>query len=169
MAALATARASGLGEGRKRRLLVVALLLAAYILWPYLTLWRIDRALVADDRETLAALVDLGGVRAEILGDLNKESERPVRPMSDAFIDWLEQAIQHDGTDALERQVTLDWVRERLLAHSPPGTGLRPALSRAFFDDPLHFSIRLGALDETPVLVRLSFTGTGWRITALDF
>jgi len=151
------------------RLLITVAVLGAYLLWPYLTLWRLDRALIANDRETLASLVDLDAVRGEILGKLNKDSDSTIGPMSDAFIDWLERAIRRHGTAALERQVTLDWVRERMLAHSPDGAGMTFALTDAFFDDPLHFSLRLGTMGDTPVFARLSFRGIRWRVTALYF
>lgn len=171
MTPLAGPPATGVAVRRLRfgRLLIPIAVLAAYLLWPYVTLWRLDRALIAEDREALASLVDLDAVRGEILGKLNKESESAIGPMSDAFIDWLEKAIRRHGAAALERQVTLDWVRERMLAHSSPGVGLTPALTHAFFDDPLHFSLRIGAMSHTPVYARLTFRGIGWRITALYF
>ena len=121
-----------------RRSLIPLVLLVVYLASPYVTLWRLSEALVADDRETLASLVDLDAVRGELLRRLNKEAESRIGPLSDGFIDWLEQGIRRSGVAALEHQVTLDWVHERLLAHSPPGAGLWPALEYAFFDHPLH-------------------------------
>lgn len=164
-----------LGRGRARRarlgrLLILALpllLLLCYLAWPYATLWRLDRALRGNDRATLARLVDLDAVRAEIARKLNKDLKSSLGPPSDAFIAWLEQGIRRNGTAALERRIDLDWVRERLLSRSPPGQGLRPALTRAFFDDPLRFSVRLGPAEGSPVMVRLALDGRGWRVTAL--
>ncbi|MBS1202053.1 MAG: hypothetical protein H6R22_562 [Chromatiaceae bacterium] len=90
MAPIARPRAPVVGTRRLRlgRVLVPILVLAAYLLWPYLTLWQLDRALIADDRETLAGLVDLSAVRGEIRDKLNKESESAIGTMSDGFIDW---------------------------------------------------------------------------------
>jgi hypothetical protein len=158
------------GRARRWRLASLALLLAlGYLVWPYIDLWRLDRALVRNDRETLAALVDLGAVRGEIAAKLNKERKSALGPPSDAFIDWLEQGIRRNGTAALERQVDLDWVRERLLSRSPPGQGMRPALTRAFFDDPVRFSVRLSAPGHSPLRLGLTFRGLGWRVTELYF
>jgi hypothetical protein len=140
-----------------------------YLAWPYLTLWRLDRALVRDDRTDLAALVDLPAMRDEIRRQINKDAQGALVPFSDPFISWLEEAIRRNGTAALDRQVTLDWVRGHLLAHSPPGAALAPALSWAFFDDPLHFSLRIGAETDGPVRVRLAFNGLGWRVAALSY
>ena len=171
MAPLARPRAAVVGARRPRlgRVLVPILVLAAYLLWPYLTLWRLDRALIADDREALASLVDLSAVRGEIRDKLNKDSESAIGTLSDGFIDWLEQAIRRYGVGALEQRVTLDWVAERMLAHSTPGTGLASAVTHAFFDDPLHFSLRLGSDNQGPVFARLSFRGIGWRVTAIYY
>lgn len=151
------------------RILIPALVLLAYLAWPYVTLWRLDRALARGEPQDLAPLVDLEAVRDEIRRKLNKEASSTLGPVSDAFIDWLELAIRRNGTGALDQQVSLDWVRSRLLSHSAPGAGLSGALSRAFFDDPLHFSLRIGAPQASPVHARLSFNGAGWRVTALSF
>jgi hypothetical protein len=147
-------------------LLVLGIVYAA---WPYVTLWRLDRALVRDDRGTLGALVDLAAVRGEIARKLNKEETSTLGPPSDAFIEWLEQGIRRNGTAALEHWVDLDWVRERLLSHASPQQGMVPALTRAFFDDPLHFSARVGRAGRTPVFLRLTFDGLGWRVTSVYF
>jgi hypothetical protein len=160
-----------IGERRlpASRILIPALVLLAYLAWPYVTLWRLDRALAREDQGALASLVDLGAVREEIRHKLNKEETSSIGPVSDAFIDWLERAIRRNGTGAIDHQVDLDWVRGRLLSHSPPGEGLSAGLSSAFFDDPFHFSLRIGAPSASPVFARLSFRGTGWRMTAVYF
>lgn len=162
---------STLGERRRPlgRILIPGLVLLAYLAWPYVTLWRLDRALGRGHPDALAALVDLEAVRDQITRKLNKDSASAIGPVSDDFIDWLEQGIRRNGTATIERQVDLGWVRERLLSHSPSNGGLIGALSHAFFEDPLHFSFRIGAPSASPVYAQLSFQGTGWRMTALSF
>jgi len=151
------------------RLLILAALLLAFLAWPYVTLWRLDRALTRDDPEMLAALIDLPAIREEIQHRLNKESASTIGPVSDDFVVWLERAIRRNGKDAIEHQVDLQWVRIRLLSHSAPGKGLWSALTCAFFDDPLHFSLRMGAPSQSPVYARLSLQRSGWRLTAVYF
>ena len=159
--------------GRQQRygryLVPLALVLLVYLAWPYVMLWRLDRALILDDQATLAQLVDLNSIRAEIRRQLNKEARGDAVPVSDSFIAWLEEGIRRAGTAALEQEVNLPWVRTQMLAHSPPGAGLRPALTRAFFDDPLHFSLRLGDTSQVPIRVRLRLTGSGWRVNELYY
>jgi hypothetical protein len=140
-----------------------------YLSWPYVAIWRLERALVRNDRESLGTLVDLAAVRQEIARRLNKEEKTTLAPPSDAFIEWLEQGIRRNGTAALDHRVDLDWVRERLLSHAPSGHGLRRALTHAFFDDPLHFSVRLGHPGQSPVLLGLTFDGLGWRVTSVFY
>lgn len=151
------------------QLLIPIVVLLAYLAWPYVTLWRLDRALARNDPAALAHLVDLDAVREEIRRKLNKDEASSIGPVSDDFIHWIEHAIRRNGTGAIEHQVSLDWVQGRLLSRSPPGEGLAGALSRAFFDDPIHFSLRIGAPAESPVYARLSLQGTGWRMTAVYF
>ncbi len=163
-------RAPNARRRRPARVLITLLLaLCAWLVWPYLTLWRLDRALIRDDRAALAPLVDLPAVRDAIRRSLNKEAGGTRGHFSDGFITWLEKAIRRRGTKALEQEVTLTWVRERLLANSPPGAGLGPGLSWAFFDDPLHFSVRLGGVSRAPIMVRMRITGGGWRVSALYY
>ena len=151
------------------RLLAVglALLVLGYAIWPYLVLWRLDRALASDDREVLAQLIDLEAVRSQIARRLDKDSGSTLETASDAFVEWLAQGLKRDGLAVLERRVTLDWVRSLLVGRSPPGQGLGPVVTRAFFDDPLHFSVRLGRQGHGAVRLRLSFDGLRWRVTDL--
>ncbi len=155
---------------RARRLLIPLLVLAlAYIAWPYVTIWRLDRALAAGGPASLTGLVDLDAVRGEIRRKINKDSTSAIDRISDGFIDWLAQGIRSDGTDALDRLVTLEWVQDRLLSKSTPSGGLLPAVSRALFDAPLDFSIRLGTPGAEPVFVRMRLGQLGWRVTALYY
>lgn len=161
--------AKGLWASRPvlRRSIIPIALLLLYLASPYVTLWRLSGALVADDREALAAMVDLEAIRDELRRRLNKEAESRIGPLSDGFIDWLEQGIRRNGVAAIEHQVTLDWVRERLLAHSPPDSGLWPALEYAFFDHPLHVTVRLGDGGGSSVVGGLGLGIRGWRLTSL--
>jgi hypothetical protein len=149
--------------------LLLLLSALAYLAWPYATLWRLDRALVSDDRAALAALIDLDAVRTALARWLDKGiKEAPLSP-SDDFIDWLERGIRRDGTAILERRVSLEWVRNRLLARSPPGSGIFPPMTYAFFEGPTRFAVRLGEPGQSPMHLTLSLDGLSWRVTGLLF
>lgn len=158
-------------RGRSLLPVLVPLLLAllAWVAWPYVSLWRLDRALVRGDDAALAGLVDLESVRAEVRRSLNKDERGTLGPRSERFADWVAGALRYGDAAALDRAVTLAWVREQLLAPSPPGAGLRPALTWAFFRGPFGFIVRLGEPEQDPVLLRMCFTGTGWRLCALAY
>jgi len=145
------------------------ILLPLYLSWPYATLWRLNEAIVAGDEMALARLVELPAVREEIARRLNKEHPSAIAELSDDFIAWLERGIRRNGADALDDLVTLDWVRAELEARAPDQRGFLPGLTHAWFEDPLHFAVRLGPADPGALHLRLHFIGVGWRLVTLYY
>ena len=153
-----------------KTLIAVLLLLAcAYVAWPYYHVWRLDQAVIMNDRQALAAQVDLAAVREQIKRRLNKEVDSSVGEVSNAFVDWLQDGIRRMGDKAVDELVTLDWVREQLLSKNRPGDtpGFIDRIDYAFFDRIDGFIVRIGPLDEDPVHVRLSRQGPVWRVNAV--
>jgi hypothetical protein len=152
-------------------LFVCFAILAAYLSWPYATLWRIDRAVRTAEAGRLADLVDLNAVRNEIKRKLNKDSASSIDTLSDPFIRWMEDGIRTQGIDAVERLVTLDWVRECLLAHrtNMPDASFLGQITHAFFDTPASFHLSVGREDINPVQVRMKLSGFSWRIAAVYY
>ena len=148
---------------------VSILCLMAYVAWPYYYVWCLDQAVIVDDREALERLVDLAAVREQMKRRVNKEVEGTVGDVSNAFVDWLQDGIRRLGSGAVDRLVTLEWVREQLLSktRSYQRPGFVDQISYAFFERPDGFLLRIGELGEDPVHVRLSLTGATWRVTAL--
>jgi hypothetical protein len=149
----------------------LALILAGlvYLAWPYLALWDLSRAVAEADPAVLAARIDLAAVRGELRKKLNKDSPSTIGKLSDPFILWLERGIRRLGTGALDQLVTVDWVRERLTAHSAPGQGFLPQVSYAFFDSLAGFEVRLGAPGQAPVRFRMALQGFQWRVSAVYY
>jgi len=54
----------------RRLLLLLAFMLAAYVGYPYLTMYWIDRALLTDDKAALERLVDFPKVQADLKGEV---------------------------------------------------------------------------------------------------
>ncbi|WP_234527088.1 DUF2939 domain-containing protein [Marichromatium gracile] len=163
------ARWRGLGTLLRPLLLALLTLLSLYCVWPYATLWRIDRALAEGDCVALDGLVDLPAIRAEIAHRLNKEHESVIGELSDAFIQWLEAGIRRNGPGALDELVTRDWVCERLQAATPPGEALTDQLAGAWFVAPREFSARLVSAGAETVHIRLRLQGVGWRLVTLYY
>lgn len=155
--------------GLERWGLALILPCLVYLAWPYVALWELSRAVADPHPEVLAERVDIEAVRGEIRKKLNKDSPSAIGKLSDPFILWLEGGIRRLGTGALDDLVTLDWVRERLTANSPPGKGFLPQVAYAFFDSPGGYEVRLGAPGQAPVHFRMALQGFRWRVTAVYY
>ena len=154
-----------------KKLSVAALLMLflAYLAWPYFVLRQLNTALVTSDMAALGQLVDLPAVRREIVKKLNKDVDSAVGEVSNAFVDWLQDGIRRLGSGAVDRLVTLDWVRAQLLAKTPAGSdqGFLPLMSYAFFDAYDRFFVRIGEFGEAPVHFRMRLEGIEWRVSAV--
>jgi hypothetical protein len=153
-----------------KTLITLLLLVAcAFVAWPYYHLWRLDQAVAMNDPAALSRQVDLEAVRQQIKRRLNKEVHSAVGDVSNAFADWLQDGIRRMGDQAVERLVTLEWVREQLLSKNRPGdaAGFIDHIDYAFFDRPDGFLVRIGRLDEDPVHLRLTLKDFAWRISAV--
>ena len=153
----------------RRPLAALMVLVLLYGLWPYVALWQLHLAVMQDNRAALAELVDLGAVKGEIARRLNKDRDSLIGELSDPFIAWLESGIRQHGPDALESLVTLDWVRDQLIAAATPGLELLSALSYAFFDSLTGFRVRTERGDGTPLILHLELDRGGWRVTAVYY
>lgn len=154
---------------KKLSVAALAVLCLAYLAWPYYVLRQLNTALVRADTVDLERLVDLPAVRGEIVKKLNKDVDSAVGEVSNAFVDWLQDGIRRLGSGAVDRLVTLDWVRAQLLSKTPTGSdrGFLPQMSYAFFDTYDRFFVRIGELGEAPVHFRMRLDGVEWRVSAV--
>jgi len=156
------------------RILGYLILLAAvvYGIWPYYTIFRLDRALSESDPKAIAPFVDLPAVQQHYKKRLTSSVDAFVprgNTDGDRVVAWLAQNLQKLGDTALDQAITLEWVRNELRDAAARATDKRPAyfmagIDFAFFESWNRFVIRLGELgSETNVVMRLE--GTDWRIT----
>ncbi|QIK38590.1 DUF2939 domain-containing protein [Caldichromatium japonicum] len=139
-----------------------------YGVWPYLTLWRLERAAHQDDWETLAELVDLGRVRAEIQARLNKDQASVIGAVSDGFIAWIETGIHKYGREAIPSLVTLSWVRDQFARIPDHALGLWVAISGVFFAAPDDLRLQIERAPAAgPLFIRLERQGLSWRTTMI--
>lgn len=148
---------------------LLLILVAAFLIWPYTAIYRIDRALEQHHRQALDEMIDIRSVREQIKRKLNKNLESSIGTVSNGFIDWLQGGIQRLGADAIDSMVNTEWVADQLRSHNPNPTegGFLNQLSYAFFDGPDRLLLRIGGLDDSPVHAHLKLEGTQWRITAV--
>ena len=157
-----------------RFILFIALFVVVlYGSWPYYTIYRLDGVLGAEDVQAIAPFVDLPTIRAgyreqagAALKDMMPDSSRGGE--SEPLVEWLAESLRPLGEAALERTVTLDWVRYVLRDAAQRATDKRPAyfiagIDHAFFQSWNRFGIRLGS---TEVVMQLQ--GLNWRVTALE-
>ncbi|MES9969259.1 MAG: DUF2939 domain-containing protein [Candidatus Thiodiazotropha sp.] len=150
-------------------LALLFLIALAFLIWPYTAVYRLDKALQADDQQALSELIDLTAVRDQIKRKLNKNVESSIGDVSNSFIDWLQGGIQRMGADAVERMVDIQWVVSQLRSHNhkPDQGGFLERMTYAFFDGPDRLLLRIGDWDDNPVHAHLSLQGVQWRITAV--
>jgi hypothetical protein len=152
-------------------LTIAAVPLLVFMTAPYITLWRLDQALRSGESSALADLVDLAAVRGEIVRKLNKDADSVIGELSDPFIQWLRDGIRIMGGQAVERLVTLSWVRERLLTHTAEdsGEGIVGQITYAFFNAHDGFVVRIGRAEDAPIQLVLKRNGLDWRVFAVYY
>lgn len=155
--------------------LVLAFVLVAFAAWPYYTLFRLDTALAASDPAAIGRFVDLTAIRRSYQDRLGANLDRAVsRQGADAapVLGWLAQGLRGLGAAALERAITLEWVRDQLRAAASAATDERPAyllagVSGARFLSWDRFLVRLGQ-GSAETRVTFGLTDAGWRIGDID-
>lgn len=148
--------------------LFVAMLV--YIGWPYANLFRLDRALMANDQESLASLIDLDAVREKRKQDIEREVSRAIGPGT-MVPNIVQEGARWMGGATVDSMVTMEWVREKLRWHKNTGPDAYPSIitdtSYAFFESPTKFLVRVGDLGLKPVHLRMVFEEWKWRITEI--
>jgi hypothetical protein len=138
----------------------------AFGLWPYYHLYRLDRALAQNDRNTLMVLIDLDAIR---------EDRRSRPPPVDTTHNPVTQAFSQvanvlTGKD-LDSTITLDWVRETLRPVPPRPDETYPSVLHyttcAFFENFQQFVARIRDLGEKPIHVRWKLHDWTWRVSAI--
>jgi len=147
-------------------LLLVAL--AAYVAWPYVALYRLDRSLAADDRPALARLVDLDVVRAEMKRSVERDLADALGDEPGSFTAWLRDGVETLGAEGIDALVDVEWVSRRLAqAGRPRNARLLQRIDYAFFERWDRFLVRVGELGDDPLHVRMRLAGGRWRVTGL--
>jgi hypothetical protein len=163
----------------RRVILIVAILLAAYIGYPYLTLYWLDRALLTDDQPALTRLVDFplvrerlkAEVKLDVLGKAQEMAEeRPILGIFGAALAGLLAPALVDS--AVDGTVTPDAIlnAETVVEHRREGKSFADFVTYAFFATPTEFTVDLKdpAKPDSPTLTAImELTGFRWRIVAV--
>jgi hypothetical protein len=149
---------------------------ACYVGGPFMTLWRLSRALDRGDVAALGSLVDWTAVRQGLKDDIAEGiigmpqqtlvASNTLPPFGASFISGIagaevDQAVTPQGLLQVTRQFD-----PKLPGRT--AEALRPNIVAAGFITPTQFDLRLRApgqdADEEPLHVRLVFQAGGWRV-----
>jgi len=164
----------------RRVILVVAILLAAYAGYPYLTLYWLDRALLTGDQKALEQLVDFprvqadlkGEVQDQVLGKAHEIAEK--RPILGTFGQALTRLFAPDLVDsAVDRMVTPEAVLDNptVVEHRRRDESFADFVTYAFFAGPTRFTFDLKDPEkpDSPTLTAImELTGFRWRVVGID-
>lgn len=149
-----------------KKIAIILLIISAYLIWPYLQLWRLQCAAIQNNQQLLANLVDLTAVRESIKRRLNKDLPESNISPSDIFINWIQDGLHRMGNQAIEQLVTLDWVQQQILSNLIPGILYCSPnnISYAFFIQLNQFLARIGKIENNPVYIKFKLTTHGWQV-----
>lgn len=149
---------------------LIFIILLGYVGWPYVNLFRLDRALITNNQTALTSLVDLEAVKAARkqsieVGLKNTVGDRNTMP------DIVRQGVHWIGGSAVDTMIDMDWVRETLRWKKDGRTSAYPsiisAISFAFFESPTNFLIRIGELGFNPIHMRMQLRDWHWRVIGI--
>ncbi len=164
----------------RRLFLVLLILLAAYVGYPYLTLYWVDQALLTDDNQALERLVDFPRVRddlkADVKGDVAAKArdiaeKRPILgTFGEALAKLLAPSLVDSGVDAL---VTPEAVLDNptVVEHRKNDESFVDFVEYAFFSSPTTFKVTLkdpDKPDSPAVAAIMALTGWQWRVVGID-
>jgi len=149
---------------------VVFLAIVIYIGWPYVNLFRLDRALMSNDQQVLISLIDLDAIREKRKQHIERQFSSEAH--SGGMVTGLvKEGARLMGAATVDSMVTMEWVREKLRWHKDPHADIYPSIitdtSYAFFESPTRFLVRIGELGLNPVHLRMVFEDWRWRITEI--
>lgn len=161
-------------------LLLLAILVAAYLGYPYLTMYWLDRALLTDDKETLEQLVDFPEVQADlkaevegqVMGKADEIAEK--RPILGTFGQALTKLFAPGLVDsAVEGMVTPEGILNNpvVVQHRERNESFVDFITYAFFTSPTRFIFDLKdpeKPDSPTVTAVMELDGARWRVVGID-
>ncbi len=164
----------------RRVILLLVILLAAYIGYPYLTLYWLDRALLTDDKESPDAAGGFpakftanlkGEVQGQVLGKADEFAEK--RPILGAFGQALAKLFAPDLVDsAVDSMVTPEAIlnNDIVAEHRRKDESFANFVTYAFFASPTEFTFDLKdpeKPDSLTLTAVMELTGFRWRVVAV--
>ena len=164
----------------RRLFLALLILLAAYAGYPYLTLYWLNDALLADDKQALERLVDFPRVRADLKTDVKSDvyaktrEAAEKRPILGTFGEALARLLAPTLVDStVDTMVSPDAILDdpTVVEHRRKDESFIDFVDYAFFASPTTFKLDLkdpGKPDSPTLTAVMEFSGLRWRIVGVD-
>jgi hypothetical protein len=160
-------------------LALTACLVAVYAAAPYVTLWRLYRALGDGDARTLAQVIDWQSVRQGLKDDIAEGivglpstqliASNSLPPFGAGFVNGIAGGV-------VDQEVTPEKLAEAVHISSQSSAALtasslpnsHPSFEHAFFTGPTSFVVSVRCpgqdADTPPLRVELGLRGTSWKV-----
>ncbi|MCP4699457.1 MAG: DUF2939 domain-containing protein [Gammaproteobacteria bacterium] len=149
--------------------LLLFLIFIIFLVAPYLAVYQLGDALIANDTAVLGKFIDLEAIRKEHKEVLQRHVKRTVGRQNNMVTNFVRDGAKALGDAAVNAAVDMNWVRDSL---KPPKKGgeypsLFSAMSFGFFESPTRFLLRIGELGDDPIHAYLTLKDWNWRVTAV--
>ena len=140
-----------------------------YLLWPYIYLYRLDKAAAQNDQVTLSKIVDLESVRKVYKETLEHNIKNtvnlPPAIQNNVFTNVIQEGAKMLGNATVDTVVDMNWVRNHL--QPTANFSLIQETSFAFFESPTRFTIRIRDLGNNPIHVQMTLQDWFWKVSAI--
>ncbi len=145
------------------RLVILVALIYGSI--PYYSLYRMNHALVVNDRADLTRYIDLQEIRQQYKSSLRIDQTG----QEGGFSRMFRGTANSMSALTVDQLVTMEWVRNKLARaeRDQIGESMLERLDHAFFEGPNTFLVRLGVLGKEPLHLILQREGMVWRLSQI--
>lgn len=164
----------------RRLFLLILILLAVYLAYPYWTLYRLEQALLSNNAEAVKRIVDFPAIRAgmksQVEGGLLEKSEqlgekRPVLgDIGTALTNLLGPSVIGGTVDSLVTPEAL-LNNPTVVEHREKDEGFGDYVTYAFFSGPTTFQLDFkdpNRADAPTIRADMTLEGIRWRVTDVE-
>jgi DUF2939 family protein len=160
--------------------LILVVAIAGYFAYPYYTLYRIDRALLDDDAETLAELVDFSSIRGDITGEVTGDvlakarEAKEKRPIIGGIENFFAKRLAPDiVAKTVDEKVSPQMVLNNptVVEHRKKDESFVDFIAYAFFISPTKFKVDLKDPEKAnspTVTAIMELDDYKWRAVAVE-
>lgn len=143
---------------------ILVLIIGAFIVWPYLNLYRLNNAVLTNNITAFEQLIDIESIRRVRKQNIEWKMQKFDGNQGSFLPDFIREGAKIFENVAIDRMIN----SQNLLASLRQINGsLWQHASFIFFQSPTTFIIRLGKLVNEPLYIEMTLQGWAWRVTAI--